>query len=172
MPPAPREAALPFVDDANQPVQDAQGRPMLRPSGLDPHVFVNQGALDKRYYEILLRYSYLDSSGNGLAILEHEAVELARFRQGGDWDAQRIGGHFHGEFVDYATVAIGLYAASSGMKRADILDIQDSYAAARSRYQAGTLMDRTYTHLPARNVANTELGFRLIETGRIRPTVS
>jgi hypothetical protein len=31
-------------------------------------------------------------------------------------------------------------------------------------------MDRTYTHLPARNVANTEAGYRLFETGRIRAT--
>ncbi len=172
MPPTPKEASLPFLDDANQAVQDAQGRPMMRPAGLDPHVFVNQGALDKRYYEMLLKYSYLDSSGAGLTILEHEASELAKFRQGGEWDAQRIGGHFHAEFVDYATVAIGLYASSSGMTRNEILGIQDRYAAMHSRYPAGTLMDQTYTHLPARNVANTEAGFKLIETGRIKPTVS
>ena len=147
---------------------------MLRPAGLDPHIFVNQGALDKRLYEVLLRYSYSGPDGNGgsgLAVLEHELVELSKFRQGGEWDAQRIGGHFHAEFVDYATVAIGLYAASSGMKRQEILGIQDNYARLRSHYAAGTLMDRTYTHLPARNVANTETGFKLIETGRIRPTV-
>ena len=172
MPPSLKEASVAFLDDANQAVQDAQGRPMLRPVGLDPHVFVNQGALDRRYCEMLLRYSYLDSSGGGLTILEHAAFELARFRQGGDWDAQRIGGHFHAEFVDYATVAIGLYAASSGIKRAEILGIQNSYAARHSRYTAGTLMDQTYTHLPARNVANTETGFKLIETGRIKPTTS
>ena len=170
--PDPKEAAVPFVDDSQQAVQDAQGRPMLRPAGLDPHLFVNQGALDKRYYEMLLRYSYLDSSGGGLTILEHEAFELAKFKQGGAWDAQRIGGRFHAEFVDYATVAIGLYAASSGIRRGEILGIQNDYAAIHSHYPAGTLMDRTYTHLPARNVANTETGFKLIETGRIKPTVS
>ncbi len=170
MPPDQQDAALPFTDDAGVAVQDALGRPMVRPRGLDPHVFVNQGALDRRTYGALLEYSYGDESGSGLYILEHTMTELSRFRQGGDWDAQRIGGHFHAEFVDYATVAIGLYAASSGMRRSEILAIQNDYARLRSRYPAGTLMDRTYTHLPARNVANTETGYKLIETGRIRPT--
>ena len=171
MPPPAIDAALPFMDDQNKPVQDAQGRLMVRPAGLDPHVFVNQGAADKRLYDMLLRYSYggpEGAGGNGLAILQHEVSEVSRFRQGGDWDAQRIGGHFHAEFVDYATVAIGLYAASSGMKRDEILGIQNGYARLRSHYTATTIMDRTYTSLPARNVANTELGFRLVESGRIR----
>lgn len=174
MPPDDQALAVPFIDDANGAVQDAQGRSMLRPAGLDPHMFVNQGALDRRLYEILLRYSYGGpaGSGGGVAVLEHQLFELAKFRQGGEWDAQRIGGHFHAEFVDYATVAIGLYAASSGMRRAEILGIQNDYARLRSRYSTGTLMDRNYTHLPARNVANTETGFKLIETGRIKPTVS
>ena len=174
MPPDGQEAAVPFTDDARQAVQDAQGRSMLRPSGLDPHIFVNQGALDRRLYEALLRYSYggPEGGGGGLAVLEHELFELSKFRQGGEWDAQRIGGHFHAEFVDYATVAIGLYAASSGMKRSEILGIQNNYARLRSHYTAGTLMDKVYTHLPARNVANTETGFKLIETGRIKPTVT
>ena len=174
--PGDQETAVPFVDDANRAVQDAQGRAMLRPAGRDPHIFINQGALDRRLYDILLRYSYGGPDGNGetggLAVLEHELLQLSKFRQGGEWDAQRIGGHFHAEFIDYATVAIGLYAASSGMKRDEILGIQDRYARLRSHYSAGTLMDRAYTHLPARNVANTETGFKLIETGRIKPTVT
>ncbi len=157
-----------FVDDANQAVQDSQGKPMLRPACLTPYVFVNQGALDRRSHEILVRHS----SGDGPTILEHTAARLARFRQGCAWDAQRLGGHFHAEFVDYATVAIGLYAAASGITRNEILGIQDRYAARYSRFAAGTLMHRTYTHLPARNVANTEAGFKLIETGRIKPTIS
>ncbi len=170
MPPGDQATAVPFVDDKQAAVQDAQGRAMLRPAGLDPHVFVNQGALDRRLYDVLLRYSYGDESDGSLAVLEHELLQLSKFRQDGEWDAQRIGGHFHAEFVDYATVAIGLYAASSGMKRGEILGIQDNYARLRSRYSAGTLMDKTYTHLPARNVANTETGFKLIETGRIKPS--
>ncbi len=166
----PREAAVVFTDDANTPIHDRFGRPMMRPTGLDPHLFVNQGALDKRTYEALLRYSYgEDPGGVGLYMLEHTLAELSRFRQGGDWDAQRIGNHFHAEFVDYATVAIGLYAASSGMKRSEILAIQDDYARLRSHYPSVTVMDRTYTHLPARNVANTETGYQLFETGRIQP---
>jgi hypothetical protein len=28
-------------------------------------------------------------------------------------------------------------------------------------------MDKTYTHLPVRNVANTDLGFRLYQSGGI-----
>lgn len=173
MPPPPIDTPVPFVDDTARPVQDAFGRPMLRPAGLDPHLFVNQGTADKRLYDALLKYgggAEDGGGGAGLAILQNEIAQLSNFRQGHAWDAQRIGGHFHAEFIDYATVAIGLYAASSGMARGEILGIQDSYAAVHSHYAAGTPMDRTYTHLPARNVANTETGYRLIETGRIRAT--
>jgi len=73
--------------------------------------------------------------------------------------------------VDYATVAIGLYAASSGMSRDEILRIQDAFAAGESRYRPETEMDKTYTHLPVRNVANTDLGFELYQSGRIHAAV-
>jgi len=92
---------------------------------------------------------------------------LYKINQGGEWDAQRVGGKFHPEYVDYATVAIGLYAASSGMSRDEILRIQDAFAAVKSRFPPDSVMDETYTHLPARNVANTDLGFQLYQSGRI-----
>ena len=83
-----------------------------------------------------------------------------------------VGGKHHPEYVDYATVAIGLYAASSGMSREEILSIQDAFAARESRFGPGLEMDRTYTHLPARNVANTDLGFQLYQSSRIQATAN
>lgn len=68
--------------------------------------------------------------------------------------------------MDYATVAIGLYA-SSGISREEILRVQDAYAAEYSRYPPDTVMDKTYTHLPVRNVANTDLGFQLYQSSGI-----
>ena len=70
--------------------------------------------------------------------------------------------------MDYATVAIGLYAASTGISRDEILRIEDFFAASYSHFDPGSEMDKTYTHLPYRNVANTDLGFQLYQAGRIR----
>ena len=94
-------------------------------------------------------------------------MQLYKLKQGGVWDAQRAGGKNYPEYVDYATVAIGLYAASSGISRDEILRVQDAYAAKYSHYPPKTEMDKTYTHLPVRNVANTDLGFQLYQSGGI-----
>ncbi len=45
--------------------------------------------------------------------------------------------------------------------------MQDAYAAKNSRYPPEIEMDKTYTHLPVRNVANTDLGFQLYQSGGI-----
>jgi|GEM_PF-6698224 hypothetical protein len=158
------DSPVPFVDDDGKPVLDATGNPMLRPAGLDPHIFVKQGIADGQLELQMLQ----QGEGGGEAMLGYELVQLKKFKQGGPWDAQRIGGKFHPDFVDYATVVIGLYAAASGMSRDDILTVENSYAALFSHYAAGTPMDPHYAHLPARNVANTQLGFELFEKRRIR----
>lgn len=165
-------APVPVVDDQGKPVLIPQGpykgQQMLRPATLDPHFFVKQGVRDKSRYAALNAVANLHGDGVALARLSRELMQLYKFKQGGEWDAQRVGGKYHPEYVDYATVAIGLYAASVGMSRDEILRFQDVYAAANSHFGPNIEMDRTYTHLPARNVANTDLGFQLYEAGRVR----
>jgi len=40
---------VPFVDDTGQVVLNAEGAPIMRPAGMDPHFFVQQGLADKEY---------------------------------------------------------------------------------------------------------------------------
>ncbi len=164
-------APVPVVDDQGKPVLipdgPRKGQQMLRPAGLDPHFFVKQGTADKSRYDALSHTANPYGGGDAsLAFLSRDLMQLYKLRQGGEWDAQRVGGKYHPEYVDYATVAIGLYAASAGISRDIILRIQDTYAAKYSHFEPGTKMDKTYTHLPERNVANTDLGFQLYESGR------
>jgi len=164
-------APVPVVDDQGRPVLipegPYEGQQMLRPARLDPHFFVNQGTADRSYYDALTHSPVSDNGGADLAILSLELMRLYKLKQGGVWDAQRAGGKNYPEYVDYATVAIGLYSASSGVSRDEILRMQDAYAARYSRFRPGTDMDKTYIHLPVRNVANTDLGFQLYQSGGI-----
>ncbi len=170
-------APVPVVDDQGNPalIPDGpfKGQQMLRPARLDPHFFVQQGTADKSRYDALIDNPVPNSYGSsaGPAIVLREIMQLYKLKQGGEWDAQRADGKNYPEYVDYATVAIGLYAASSGMSRDEILGIQDAYAAVNSRYKEGTEMDKAYTHLPKRNIANTDLGFQLYQSGLIRAAV-
>lgn len=142
---------------------------MLRPAGLIRTFLSKQGTADKNRYDALSHTANPHGSGDAsLAFLSRDTMQLFKFRQGGEWDVQRVGGKYHPEYVDYATVAIGLYAASTGISRDIILRIQDTYAAKYSYFDPRTKMDKTYTHLPERNVANTDLGFQLYESGGTR----
>ncbi len=164
-------APVPVFDDQGRPVLipagPDKGKQMLRPARLDPHFLINQGTADRSYYDALTHSPVSDNGGADLAILSLELMQLYKLKQGGEWDAQRAGGKNYPDYVDYATVAIGLYAASSGIPRDEILRAQDAYAARYSRYPPDTVMDKTYTHLPFRNVANTDLGFQLYRSGGI-----
>ena len=168
-------APVPVVDDQGNPVLipdgPYKGQQMLRPAGLDPHLFVTQGSADKSDYDARIKKPNPNPFGGddaGLGFLSSELRQLSKFNHYREWDAQRLGGKFHEEYVDYSTVAIGLYAASAGMSLDEILRIQDAFAALESKFPSDRARDKTYTHLLARNVANTELGFQLYEAGRIR----
>ena len=76
-------------------------------------------------------------------------------------------GEFFDEWVDYATVAIGLYAAAAGMPIDWILRIQDEYARRNSDFK-DALRDSVYRNLREDNVRNTRLGYELYHSGRIR----
>ena len=91
---------------------------------------------------------------------------LSQFRQGGAWDAQRIGGSFNPSFVDYATVAIGIYDASAGHPLDSSLSLQNFYARLFSNFGAAQL-DQTYTYLRAASVWNTKLGYELVRSGSL-----
>jgi len=93
--------------------------------------------------------------------------DLMRFKQGGDWDAQRIDGKNVREYQDYATIAIGLYAAAANVPIDDILSDQNSYARVFSHFDPKAPMDSVYTHLREKNVQNTKFGYELYRSGRI-----
>jgi len=163
----PATAPVPLVDDNGMPVLK-RGKPVLRPAGLDPHLFVNAG-LKARQIESDMRQQGDD--GGSTAALVYESFDLRQFRRGGPWDAQRIGGRYRDEYRDYATIAIGLYAAAAGMSRSDILEIED-FIARGSRFGADEEFDNTYTHLPTRNVDNTDIGYRLYQSRAIKTDVT
>jgi hypothetical protein len=153
---------VPFVDDQGKTVLGRDGKPMLRPAGLDPHFFVEQGLADRLIEDEVSRAP----EGSDFAAGVYKALQLSHFQRGHDWDAQRIGGSFHSEFVDYSTVAIGLYAAAAGIPKDEILAIQNDVAR-NSTYPTNTFYDTTYSHLPEQNVTNTDLGYGLFRSGAI-----
>ena len=54
------------------------------------------------------------------------------------------------------------------MSQGAILTIQNAFAWLYSNFGNAT-RDATYTNLPARNVANTKLGYQLYQSGLIGP---
>ena len=59
---------------------------------------------------------------------------------------------------------IGIFFCAARKSQADCLNMQNGYAA---DYPAQIIKDSTYTRLPAWNVANTEIGWDLVNEGRI-----
>ena len=158
-------APVPFRDGNGQQVFAPDGTKMMRPQGMDPHFFVNRGIEDKeREYEILAQDSIL---GWVDAFLYMES-ELSKFDRGNIWDAQRIGHAYRPEFVDYATVLIGLYAAASGIPESLILLIENIIAF-KNKYEKGENYDNVYRYLPERNVKNTGEGYYLYNSRKISP---
>lgn len=149
-----RRLTRPLVDREGQPVIGGSGRPVEFPSTLPPTFFVEQGErLRNLVPEVLLTQL---------------AMDLVKFRHFRPWDAQRMDGEFFDEWVDYATVAIGLYAAAAGMPLDGILRIQDEYARWFSDFKDAK-RDPVYRHLRVDNVRNTRLGYELYHSGRIGP---
>ena len=101
---------MPFLDDEGQQVLAPDGSKMMRPKGMDPHFFVNRGIEDKKREVEMLN---LDSFLGWINLFIYMEAELSKFNRGNIWDVQRLEHIFHPEFVDYATVLIGLYAHSS-----------------------------------------------------------
>jgi RHS repeat-associated protein len=152
---AQKQSAAPLTDKNGNVVQGANGKPALIPGGFDVNGVIKTGQSDKE----LRGYAPMVGS-------TQTAEDLANFRRGGKWDLQRLSGNFDPRFIDSATILIGMYAQSAGITRNQILDIEN-FVAIGSSYAKGTPMDSTYTHLPARNVTNTDIGMRLVQSGAI-----
>ena len=151
-------------DDDDNPVYDkVDHRVIEMPPGEDPHFFIDQGLLHRMFM------GGIPTEGELYQMVE-TLMPLIKFRQGGAWDAQRVEGTVVQDFIDYATLAIGLYGAAAGIDMNSMLIIEEYYARIFSRYPKNVKKDETYTHLPETNVKNTELGYELFETGRIGPS--
>ncbi len=147
---------VPFMDDSGNLILGESGAPMMRPAGFDPHFFSAAGAADRARM-----------GAQGMRSGTMSVNSLANFRQGGPWDAQRIGGSFHEQFIDSATVFIGIYASNAGLSQDQVLGIQNAYASMFSQFATGTVFDSRFTSLPLRNVQNTQLGYNLVGNGAI-----
>ena len=160
---AGRNASIPLVDDKGSPVIDGNKAQAHWPAGLDPHFFVAQGL-----HDAAIERQLVERGGTGAeAAVAYQVAALANFRPGGSWDAQRLNGTFDDRFVDYASIAIGLYAASSGIPRGEILLIDD-IVATTSHYRIKPEFDKTYRFLPKRNIKNIDIGYELYRSHRIQ----
>lgn len=147
----PSKVGLPWLDAFGAPMFGASGLPLHVPHGFD----VDQ---------VLL-------AGHATSALDLVGAyrNLAKFAQGAAWDLQRLSGRFVSRFVDSATVLIGAYGASSGMSREALLRIASSYAALKSRWCDEVPRSTEFPKLPHRNVMNTDIGYALVRSGRLRP---
>jgi hypothetical protein len=145
--------AVPFKDDHHQQVMNPQGGPMMRPSDVDPHFFVDMGEATRTLL--------------GLPTAAGPAG-LLMFDRGGPWDTQRVGGSktFNGQFTDFANVAIGLYASAARVPSWFTLSAAD-YKARSSNYGSDSGRDPSYSHLSARDGSDIRLGYSLYNTGGI-----
>ncbi len=157
-----RKQPVKVLDDRGQDVLDQKGGIMWRPKDMDPQLFVDRGL---RAAEAM-RNASPDAGPVGLDPMILDEIE---FRQGGSLDAQRVDGRVVRQYVDYATVGIGLYGAAAGIPLDEMLANENEYARWHPR-PPGQEMDETYRFLPKRNVANTKLGYDLYSSGRVGPS--
>jgi len=157
----PRKQPVKVLDDHGVEVLDRRGNPMQRPNDMPPSLFVDKGVAAAA----ALQNTPPDAS------IDQVTLDHIQFRQGGALDAQRVNGVVVDQYVDYATVGIGLYSAAAGVPLEQTLATENTYAAlVHSRYIHGEEMDDTYTFLPKRNVGNTKIGYDLYNSGRIGPS--
>ena len=139
---------------------------VMRPAFMDPHFFVRKGIEDRKRDEEALKYA--GESGMLLFALTYGLIDtnLFNFDHGGPWDAQRIAGHFYEKYVEYATIAIGLYAAAYGIPEDKILEIEN---ITFGKSMQDRDYDKIYKNLPEDNVKWTDVGYELYKSGKISP---
>ena len=144
-------ASTPWQDYSGKLVLGADGRPLLLPLGFDVQAVLSTASATSPY-DLLSTFK-----------------NLSNFAQGGPWDLQRMSGSFNPNLIDSATVLIGAYGASSGLARDSILAVESGYALFKSSWRAGIPMSPQYPSLPVRNVVNTDIGYSLVRSGKLKP---
>jgi hypothetical protein len=153
---AQQQNAAPLKDDKGNVVNGASGKPALVPGNFDTKKVLKAGKMDAALSVV-----------NPVLGAAATAADLAKFRRGGSWDIQRLGGSFDPRYIDGATILIGAFAASANIDKNAILSVENSYA--KPSDHPGAAMDPTYTNLPARNVQNTSIGMELVNSGSLAP---
>ena len=130
------------------------------PWGFPPEFFIQQGQDAKAAADSL--------SLNPWTRFWFHMNDLRKFGQGGPWDLQRLEtGKVDDKYVDYATVAIGLYAGAAEMPRFETLSISNTYAYYKSKF-GKVPMSEEFGYLPKQNVLNTDLGYELEKLIQLR----
>ena len=150
---------------------------VMRPAFMDPHFFVRKGIEDRKRDEEALKYA--GESGMLFFALTYGLIDtnLFNFDHGGPWDAQRIAGHYYEKYVEYATIALGFYAAAYGIPEDKILELENMtanidflIALTEGRMSfPDREMDKIYRYLPEDNVKWTDIGYELYKSGKISP---
>lgn len=81
-------------------------------------------------------------------------------------DAQRITGHFYDKYVEYAAIAIGLYAAAYGIPEDEILEMENREAG---KFSKDREFSKIYKNIPEDNVKWTDIGYELHKSRKIFP---
>ena len=165
-PPNPNDP-MPLLDDQDRAIIGASGEPVSFPASLDPHVFVEQGIKDKRRLRQMSVFGIPGEAAASAYVLS----EPAKFGQGQAWDAQAVHHEFDKTYVDYATIARGLYADALGLHTHEIPCLEDAYVWYRETPYKGRTMDRQFTHLRVENVNDTKIGYELLEQSLILPDI-
>lgn len=153
---------IPVTDKNGNKIIGASGFQIFRPDdGHDANFFINNGLYEMNTINNLDINSSINSVYN--------------FRQAGSWDEQRVGGDginiTDPNFVDWATVDIGIFGAASGIPEEVVQRAQELYAALYSNFGIGVKYQAGYPGLPARNAANLDIGYRLYNGGQLKVTL-
>ncbi len=152
------------------PLFDPDGNPIMSvdnnnhpehvhyPTNFPPQFFIDRG-LEAKSRLAASPVDILSTSEPALEALTVIGNDLVKFRRSGPWDMQREGYGLIYHYVNYATVAIGLYSAAAEIPRPVILAIENMVATGSN---FGTVdKDKFYTFLPLRNISNTDIGIEL-----------
>jgi hypothetical protein len=171
-------APVPFVDSDNKQIFDGQGNQLLRPVGLAPELYAQAGNSVRSWAETFIglkEEGMLDdpdaANVQSMALATIASKIVLPLAPGGPLDAERFDWTYVLDYRHYQNVMIGVYGAAAGMSRDEVLSLVDLYATIVSEFRAKEKepRDEIYTHSAKQDVEDTNLGYELYESGRIRP---